>query len=100
MLARLGYADEVIPAREIEGLPGPDALPGDRELRLAERLVEARSERFVPERHHDEHREKILAFVRRKAEGEAPTLPAPAAEPPAPELDLVEALEASLKTAA
>jgi DNA end-binding protein Ku len=101
MLTRLGYADEVIPASEIEGLPGPEVQPGDRELRLAERLVEARSERFVPERYHDEHREKVLAFVRRKAEGgEAPVLPAPAPEAPGPPLELVEALEASLKTAA
>jgi DNA end-binding protein Ku len=95
-LSLLAYADELLPATDLAGLPGPEARPGDRELAMAERLIEAREERFEPERYHDEHREALLAFLRQRAEG-APPLP-PAAEPPKPKpsADLLGALEASL----
>jgi len=96
-LAVLDYADEIVSPAELEGLPGPEVLLGDRELALAERLVELHGARFEPGRYHDEHREKVLAYLRQKAEGHAP----PPVEPPAPapELNLVGALEASVADA-
>jgi len=97
-LSVLHYVDEIVPAAELEGLPGLDLRPSERELLLAERLVESRAGRFRPERYHDEHREKVLAFVRSKAAGEALASPT-TAEKPALQLDLVGALEASLTEA-
>lgn len=95
-LSILDYADEIVPAAALEGLPGPEVLLGDREIALAERLVELYASRFEPERYRDEHREKVIAFLQRKAAGEA--APAAQAEPvqQQPELNLVGALEASL----
>ena len=100
-LSVLDYADEILPVAGLEGLPGAEvhAQIGERERLLAERLVEARSGHFQPERYHDEHRDKILALIHRKAGGEAPT-PEPARPTAPPQLDLVGALEASLTEAA
>lgn len=98
-LTLLDFADEVRPVTEIEGLPGPEILLGDREIDLALRLIEAHAERFHPERYRDEHRERVLDLVRRKAEG-APAAPPPAQPVPAPkDLGLVGALEESLRDA-
>lgn len=97
-IAILDYADEILPEEELEGLPGPEVLLGDREISLAERLVDLYAARFEPERYHDEHREKLLAFLQQKAEGK-PIAPEPPAAPPAPEMNLVGALEASLTEA-
>lgn len=98
-LTLLDFADEVRPTAELEGLPGPEVLLGDREIDLALRLVEVNTERFHAERYHDDHRERVLDLVRRKADG-APEAPPPAAPSKAPkELGLVSALEASLRDA-
>lgn len=94
----LDYADEILPTSDLEGLPGPEVAIGDRELALAERLVQLHSGHFDPARYRDEHRDKVLAFLKQKAEGAAPA-PPPAPEPQVPELDLVGALEASLEEA-
>lgn len=98
-LTILDYVEEILPAAELDGLPGPEVLLGDREIALAERLVDMYAARFEPERYHDAQREKVTAYLRRKAAGEAPPPPEPA-PPPRPELPLVGALEASLEEAA
>ncbi len=94
VLSTLGYADDLLPAPEIPALHEP---PSERELRMAERLVDALSDHFQPERFHDERREQILALVKAKAAGALPE-PAPlrAPEPPA---DLLGALAASIEEA-
>jgi DNA end-binding protein Ku len=95
-LATLNYADE-INARE--GLVGESAgEPSERELEMAERLVESLAARFEPEKFKDEHREKVLAIVERKAAGEEVVAPAePARE--ARVVNLADALAASLAAA-
>jgi DNA end-binding protein Ku len=95
-LSTLGYAEDLLPV-EIAGPALPE--PGERELGLAERLLSTLSARFHPERYHDEHRTKVLGYLRSKAEGAAPVAaPSPPAPGPAP-ADLVDALEASLAEA-
>jgi DNA end-binding protein Ku len=95
-LSTLGYADEVVPAGDLPAL-GRE-VPAERELALAERLIRSLSGEFEPERYHDEHRAKVLDYLRRKAEGTAPVLVA-APAPPLPQADLTSALEASLAEA-
>jgi DNA end-binding protein Ku len=94
VLSTLGYQDELLPAPEIPALREPTS---EREHMMAERLVDALSDHFRPERFHDDRREQILALVKAKAEGALPE-PAPArvAEPPA---DLLGALAASIEEA-
>lgn len=95
VLATMNYADEIVSADDLE-LPA-SGRPDPRELGLAERLVASLSTHFDPGRYRDEHREKLLALVSRKAAGEQ-VVAAPPARPPGV-LNLAEALAASLAPA-
>jgi DNA end-binding protein Ku len=94
-LATLNYADE-INARE--GLAGEAGEPSGRELEMAERLVESLTAPFEPEKYKDEHREKVLALIERKAAGEEVVAPEVPREP-ARVVNLADALAASLAAA-
>jgi DNA end-binding protein Ku len=72
--------------------------PTKRELDMAAALVESLSAPFDPSRYHDDHREKIMAMIEAKAEGQVITAPAEK-ETTAPVVDLMAALEASLAAA-
>jgi DNA end-binding protein Ku len=89
------YADEVNDVDELEGVPsGVDV--SDRELKMARQLIETLGSDFEPERYKDEHRERVLALIERKAEGQEIVIEAPTEEP-ARVVDLMAALEASLE---
>jgi DNA end-binding protein Ku len=93
------YHDEVIPASSLDGLPGEDVRPSDRELAMANQLIESMTVAWEPERYRDTHREEILGLIERKAAGEDITA-APDLEREAGDVvDLVAALEASLAAA-
>jgi len=65
---------------------------------MACRLVESLGAGFDPELYQDEHRERVLALIERKARGEeAVAGPEPERPPAAP--DLMAALEASIASA-
>jgi DNA end-binding protein Ku len=90
------FHDEVVPHDDIDDLPdSKDLKASDRELKMAQQLIESLSSEFEPERYHDEYREKVLELIEKKASGEEiavqPEAPAPAKVP-----DLMAALEASL----
>lgn len=96
VLSTMRFHDEVVEPREIEdaGLVD-DAEVRERELAMAEQLVESLTAEFDPTSYEDEHQERIREFLQARAEGQEP---APGA--PAPEqgrvIDLTQALEASL----
>lgn len=69
----------------------------DRQLGLAQQLVEIMRAPFDPGAHHDEHRERVLELVERKKAGEA--IPTDLPPPPAGTADLLRALEESLRRA-
>jgi DNA end-binding protein Ku len=94
-LSTMNYADEIVPQEDLE-LPA-HAAPAPRELEMAGQLVGSLTTRFEPERYKDEHREKVLALVERKAAGE--TIEAPAVERPGKVVNLADALAASLAAA-
>jgi DNA end-binding protein Ku len=92
------YADEVVDTVDLEVPKAEETQPTERELKMAEQLVESLSAPFEPEKYRDEYREKVLAMIDAKAEGEeivAPETP----EAPAPVVDLMAALEESLARA-
>jgi DNA end-binding protein Ku len=65
---------------------------------MATQLVESLSAPFEPDKYTDDYREKVLALIEAKADGEIISQPeAPAAT--APVVDLMAALEASLAAA-
>jgi len=94
-LSTMYFADEIIAQTDIEGLPSLDSEPEKRELSIALQLIESLSTDFNPEKYHDEYREKVLAMIEKKAEGQQ-VISQPAAEQGAKVIDLMAALEASL----
>jgi DNA end-binding protein Ku len=96
MMETMIFHDEVVPHDDIEDLPDSKELKAsERELKMAQQLIESLSSDFEPERYHDEYREKVLELIEMKASGQEiavqPEAPAPAKVP-----DLMAALEASL----
>jgi DNA end-binding protein Ku len=96
MMETMVFHDEVVAPDSIDELPEEaDGKTSDRELKMAQQLIDSLSSEFEPERYHDEYREKVLDLIERKAQGEEiatqPEAPEPARVP-----DLMAALEASL----
>ena len=93
LLTTMVHADEVLPAEF--WMPEAGAPPSDKELKMARMLIDALAGPFEPERFTDEHRERVLKAIEQKKPIESP------AAPPSPTrvLDLMAALEASVKAA-
>ncbi|HEX2051882.1 MAG TPA: Ku protein [Actinomycetota bacterium] len=98
VLHTMFYADEVRDPKDV-GILGVHE-PGDDELRVAGAFLDALAGEWEPDRHRDEHRERLLELLRAKA-GDA--RPVPAADEPAPApsglADLMAALTASVDAA-
>ena len=94
------FADEVIPAQSLEELAAADGevQTSDRELAMANQLIESLASDFEPERYRDEYRERVLDLIERKAQGETIVIEEPEAEPEKVP-DLMAALEASIASA-
>jgi DNA end-binding protein Ku len=96
MMETMLFHDEVVPAHDIEDLPeGKELKATDRELKMAQQLIDSLSSEFDPTSYRDEYREKVLELIEMKASGQEiavqPDAPEPAKVP-----DLMAALEASL----
>jgi DNA end-binding protein Ku len=92
------YADEVV-SPETLGLPDDAGIDlSEREVAMARQLVETLSAEFDASKYHDEYREQLMALIDKKAAGEVIETGAPV-EAPAPVIDLMAALEASLQRA-
>jgi DNA end-binding protein Ku len=98
-LHTLHWADEIRdPHKEIDSLPGGQTKVTDRELKMAEQLIDALRMQWKPEEFHDTFQEKVAQLVEAKRTGEA----VEKAEPPAKAtnvVDLMEALRASVEQA-
>jgi DNA end-binding protein Ku len=96
MMETMIFHDEVVPHDDLDDLPESQELKvSDREVKMAQQLIDSLSSDFEPEKYRDEYRDKVLDLIERKASGEEivvqPEAPAPAKVP-----DLMAALEASL----
>jgi DNA end-binding protein Ku len=95
-LSTMLFGDEVLAPDRLDELDAiSEAEATDRELRMAEQLIDSLSAEFDPTKYHDEYREQVLELIERKASGEEIAVQ-PQAEEPAPAPDLMAALEASL----
>jgi DNA end-binding protein Ku len=98
VMTTMNFGDEVVPQDELEGLPTGRTKVDDRELKMAQQLIESLADEWDPDKYHDTYREQVLELIEKKAEGKeivAPVEP----EKPAPVIDLMAALEASLAAA-
>lgn len=95
VLSTMRFADEVLDPTQMEGADlVAEAEVRDREITMAEQLVESLTTDFDPTAYHDEHRERVLAFLEAEIAGTAP----PEGEDEGGlVLDLTVALEQSLE---
>jgi DNA end-binding protein Ku len=95
-LETMYFADEVrSPVDELPNLPDSEQ-PSEREIKMAELLIESMEGSWDPSRYHDTHRQKIEALIEEKRQGK--TIVAAAAAPAGSKVvDLMAALSASIK---
>ena len=99
IMSTLIYADEVVSAGAVDDLAGlGDIGVADREVKMAEMLVESLTAEFDPAKYRDDYRVQVLDLLAKKAAGEEFELPAAASEPPKV-VDLMAALESSVEAA-
>lgn len=95
-LTTMLWGDEVLSPERLDELESvSEAEASDRELKMAEQLIESLAAHFEPDKFRDEYRERVLELIERKAAGEEIVVQPQAAEPTAAP-DLMAALEASL----
>jgi DNA end-binding protein Ku len=95
-LSTMLFGDEVLSPDRLDELESVnEAEASERELTMAQQLIDSLSSDFEPEKYHDEYRERVLDLIERKAAGEEIAIQ-PQAEEPAAAPDLMAALEASL----
>lgn len=92
------YADEIVAPEQIESTDLEDVDVADRELEMAERLIESLAADWEPEQYEDEYHERLSAFLEEKAAGREVVVEE-AAEEPGQVVDLMAALERSLAAA-
>jgi DNA end-binding protein Ku len=94
ILHTLFFADEVRPRPTLTG-EAHQSRP--EEVKLARRLIEDLArETFAPEHYVDAYRQRVLEAARTKAKGETIEVETPAAKP-APVVNIMDALKASLE---
>jgi DNA end-binding protein Ku len=93
------HADEVVDPKTIDDLQGVDEVEvSDKELKMAEQLVESLAGPFELDRYPDTYRQQVLDLIEKRAAGEEIEVPErPATTPQV--VDLMAALEASVKAA-
>jgi DNA end-binding protein Ku len=95
-LSTMLFGDEVLSPDRLDELESVnEAEASERELTMAQQLIDSLSSDFEPDKYHDEYRERVLDLIERKAAGEEIAIQ-PQAEEPAAAPDLMAALEASL----
>ncbi|MDP9071070.1 MAG: Ku protein [Actinomycetota bacterium] len=95
VMSTMNFADEVVPQDELDGLPGESHSVSDRELAMANQLIGSLASDFDPGKYRDTYREQVLSLIERKAQGQE-VVAQPTVDRPAPVVDLMAALEASL----
>ena len=97
-LTTMIFADEVVDPSTIDELDAlEDVEIGERELKMAQQLIESLSGDWEPDQYRDSYRERVLELIEKKAAGEEITVQP--AEEPEPVPDLMAALEASIQAA-
>ncbi|MFL5359590.1 MAG: Ku protein [Myxococcales bacterium] len=98
-LSTMLYHDEVVDQTELDGLPSSDSKPREKELHMAEQLVESLAAEFEPKKYKDTWREEVMGLLEKKAEGQEIVSEAPEEEPRGKVVNLMEALQRSLAAA-
>ncbi|HWE67535.1 MAG TPA: Ku protein [Acidimicrobiales bacterium] len=99
-LETMFFSDEVrSPESDFPAMPDDGQLT-EREISMAQLLVESMEAEWDPERYHDTHREKVEALVDEKRQGHTIEVQSEVGGSTAKVVDLMEALNASIRGAA
>lgn len=95
-LSTMRFADEVVPRADVDNVPARLAKTDPKMLAMATQIVDALAAPWKPESYHDTYVEELRQRITAKSRGKTV---APVAEPDerAPVVDLLAALEASLR---
>src|SRR3984957_12255855 len=97
-LETMFFADEVrSPTQELPNLPETE-VANEQELKMANLLIDSMEGPWEPERYHDTHRAKVEALIEEKSQGK--TIAVAKAAPATKVIDLMEALNASIRSQA
>jgi DNA end-binding protein Ku len=100
LLSTMVYADEIVPPEQLPELEEIDRVKvNDKEVAMAAQLIDSLSGDFEPERFRDTYRDQVLDLIERKAGGEEIVVETPQAAEATSVVDLMAALEASVKEA-
>jgi DNA end-binding protein Ku len=98
VMSTMNWDDELVSPDELPGFDALDAVEvTDRELGLAQQLVESLAAEFEHGKYQDTYREQVLALIERKASGEDIVTTAEPVDVGGEVVDLMAALEASVK---
>ncbi len=98
LMETMHFGDEVLPASRLPDQPGKTKVD-DRELKIAEQLIDSLTTKFDPRKYHDEYREQVIDLLAKKAKGERIAVKKPVEEKAGNSSNLMAALEASLAKA-
>jgi len=94
VLETIFYPDEVRDISQVPGVPEGDEVD-KKELDMAIKLIENLTEKFNPEKYKDDYRLALMDLINKKIQGQEIEIPKEA--PQRNVIDLMEALQASLK---
>ena len=97
-MSTMRFADEIVDRRDVEGLPNRRSKPEPKLLKLAVQIIDSLASDWKPEQYHDTYAEELRRRITAKDKGKEIVEEEPA-EPTADVVDLMEALEASVKKA-
>jgi DNA end-binding protein Ku len=96
-MSTMRFADEVVPRKEIAGIPSARSKPAPKEMKLASQIIDSLASDWNPKRYHDTYTEELRDLIERKAKGEEITVDTAEEEPTGKVVDLMAALQASLE---
>ena len=98
-MSTMRFADEIVPRSAVDGVPSRRAKPDPKTLRMAAQLIDGLSAEWDPKQYHDTYVEELRKRIKAKEAGKQIVDKEEAAEPTGKVLDLMAALEASVKAA-
>src|SRR5258708_3609924 len=96
LLATMVFADEVLPTDRLDEMPDESVKTTDKELAIAQQLIDSLAAPFEADKYHDTYRQELLDLIERKAAGEEISVQPPPEQPRLQAADLMSALQASL----
>lgn len=98
MLDIMHYPDEITAASQFD-LPAEKTTIKEKELKLAEQLIESMTAKFEPKKYRDTYREKLEELIEKKLKGQPIRVKAPKRKPTTNVVDITALLQKSLKAA-